>query len=325
MSTSEEVSISSDVRRGGAEHRAAGQTVADMQRWGGVDLDLLAQFVAVAEAGSFTAAARRLGVPKSTTSRAVAALEGRMGVQLLHRTTRHVALSSAGAALYERVAPLVTSLLRALEDVPERGEQPSGKLRVTGPIDLGAVVLPPVVAAFSARYPAVQVEVDLSNRVVDLVAEGVDLALRIVRGRLRDSSLVARAAGVAVGHVYASPVYLARRGTPRTAAELQDHEWVLFREMLELDLGGETLRPRSRIVGSDLLLVRDVVRAGAGLGFLPDLVAEVAPELVQVLPRLAVRTGSMWIVHPARKNVPRKVTAFRDALLAELQRRTVER
>jgi len=295
-----------------------------------MDLDLLSTFEAVARTASFSAAARELGRPKSTVSRAVAKLEAELGVPLLFRTTRHVSLSAAGTALYDRITPLLSSLRSALSEMPEREEQPSGSLRVTAPVDLGALFLVEVVTRFTARHPAVSVDLHLTGRMVDLVAEGFDVALRVAP-KLLDSTLVARRAATFTVQIYASPVYLARQGTPRTEGELEGHDWVLFRTGPQRLQVASPVSPtgkgvRARIVCDDLLFVRDALLAGAGLGTLPTFLA--APEvsagrLVRVLPRFERPAGTLHIVSPASRQQPLKVTAFRDMVLEVLRARGV--
>jgi DNA-binding transcriptional LysR family regulator len=292
-----------------------------------MDLNLLTLFEAVARTSSFSAAARELGIPKSSASRGIARLENELGVQLVLRTTRHVSLSAAGTALYDRMTPLLRSVKAALGEIPEREETPSGTLRITAPVDLGVLFLAEVVTRYTARYPAVSVDVHLTGRVVDLVAERFDVALRVA-SRLEDSSLIVRRAAPVMFHLFASPLYLARRGTPRSEADLAEHDWIAFRS------GPQSLRvtgPRqagatrpARIVCDDLLFARDAVRAGAGVGLLPTFVAEgdiVAGRLVRILPRFERPAGSLHVVTPAAKHVPRKVTAFRDLVLEMLKAR----
>jgi DNA-binding transcriptional LysR family regulator len=288
-----------------------------------MNLDLLNTFEAVARAGSFTVAARELGLPKSSVSRGLARLEASLGVQLVLRTTRKVALTAAGTGLYDRLAPLLGSMRAALGELPEREEEPSGALRVTAPVDVGVLFLAEVVARYTARYPAVAVELHLTGRVVDLVAEGFDVALRIAP-RLEDSTLIARKATPIVMQVFASPLYLARRGTPRTEAELAQHDWVGFRPA-ERSRAARTVAPgQARVTCDDILFLRDAVRAGAGMGLLPAYVAEpevLAGTLVRVLPRYERVSGHLHIVMPAAKHVPRRVTAFRDLVLELLRTR----
>lgn len=292
-----------------------------------MDLNLLTLFEAVARTSSFSAAARELGIPKSSASRGIARLESELGVQLVLRTTRHVSLSAAGTGLYDRMTPLLRSVKAALGEIPEREETPSGTLRITAPVDLGVLFLAEVVTRYTARFPAVSVDVHLTGRVVDLVAERFDVALRVA-SRLEDSSLIVRRAAPVMFHLFASPLYLARRGMPRSEADLAEHDWIAFRS------GPQSLRvtgPRqagatrpARIVCDDLLFARDAVRAGAGVGLLPTFVAEgdvVAGRLVRIVPRFERPAGSLHIVTPAAKHVPRKVTAFRDLVLEMLKAR----
>ncbi len=265
-------------------------------------------------------------MPKSSVSRGVSRLEAALGVQLLFRTTRHVSLSAAGTGLYDRIAPLLGSVEAALGDMPEREEQPSGELRVTAPVDLGVLFLADVMTRYAARYPAVSVDLHLTGRVVDLVAEGFDVALRVASS-LKDSTLVVRKAAPIVVQLFASPLYLARRGTPRSETDLASHEWVVFRsglQKLRLASPAAALAPRGRIVCDDLLFVRDALRAGAGIGLLPTFVAEpdvAAGTLARVLPHFERHSGYLHIVLPAARHVPRKVTAFRDLVLELLKAR----
>jgi len=292
-----------------------------------MDLNLLTVFEAVARTASFSAAARELGMPKSSVSRAVTRLEGDLGVQLLFRTTRQVSLAEAGTVVYDRIAPLLRSVKGALGELPAREEEPKGTLRVTAPVDIGVLFLAEVVTRFTARYPAVSVDLHLTGRVVDLVAEGFDVALRVAP-KLADSTLIVRRAAPIVLQLFASPLYLARRGTPRSEADLAGHEWVVFRsgpQRLRLPGGRrEAVEPRGRIVSDDLLFVRDAVRAGAGIGLLPTLTVGddvVAGRLIRILPRFERPAGHLHIVTPAAKHVPQKVSAFRDLVLEILRAR----
>ncbi|MEO5728245.1 MAG: LysR family transcriptional regulator [Byssovorax sp.] len=295
---------------------------------GTVDLNLLAIFAAVARTSSFSAAARELGIPKSSVSRAIAGLELALGVRLVHRTTRHVALSTAGVALHERVTPQLSALLQSLGDLPELEEQPSGKLRITATVDFAAVVLAEIVARFVVRHPGVEVELRLTNALVDLVAEGFDLAFRISLRRLRDSSLTSRRIGGIARQVFAAPSYLARRGTPRSPSDLASHEWVVLggTGAIELNAAGESavVEPRGRVMCDDMSFVHAATREGAGLGILPTFLAEfdvAAGALVRVLPRWTMRTGDLWVLSPASRHAPRKVTAFSDFVIAALKAR----
>ena len=288
-------------------------------------LDDLSVFVAVARAASVSGAAAKLQLPKSSVSRALVRLEAALNRQLLHRTTRHVRLSDAGAALLAQAEPLVASLGETLRLAPDT-ETPSGLLRITCTIDFGATVIAELVARFVARYPAVEVEVHLSNAIVDLVSEGFDLGVRFsTKQRLRDSTLVARRVGQLYTRLVAAPSYLARRGVPRSPDDLRDHDWVTYRGAGSLSLGTgrnrQRLAVRGRIRCDDMFFARAAVRAGAGIGLLPWFLAEPelsAGTLQAVLPKLQLASGSVWVVHPPARNLPAKVSAFRDLVVEGL-------
>jgi DNA-binding transcriptional LysR family regulator len=283
-----------------------------------IDIALVSTLVAVGETASFSAAAKRLGVATATVSRSIARLEELLETQLVHRTTRRVSLSTAGQALFERAASHVRGVRAALEHLPERQQEPAGTLRLTAPNDLGVTLLADVIARYVALYPQVRVEVDLSNRRVDLVAEGFDLALRATASDERDSSLIMRRVIPGDARFYASPTYLARRGMPRTVGA-REHDWILFpavAKVIKLPAGCQP-----RILGNDVLFVREAVRAGAGVGFLPTFVADplvTTGALVPVLPRARYKKGGIVMLYPSRRQVPRKLTAFRDVLIAAL-------
>lgn len=304
-----------------------GTTALGPQR---AELDDLAVFVAVGESGSFSAAATRLGLPKSSVSRAIARLEASMGVSLVHRTTRHVALSTAGNALYEKVAGPIRAIRQSLGELPEREEAPSGHLRVTAAVDFGGAVLSEITARFVARYPGVEVEARLTNQNLDLVAEGIDVALRISLRRLKDSTLQARKACPIILQLFASPAYLARRGAPRQPRDLESHDWVRFRGAgpVRLEAQGEeavAILPRGRIEGDDMTFVRGAILGGAGIGIVPIFLADadvLAGRLVRVLPKWNIPAGDLWIVSPGAR-APRKVTAFTDMVVETLKSRAL--
>ncbi|MCC6807055.1 MAG: LysR family transcriptional regulator [Deltaproteobacteria bacterium] len=280
-------------------------------------IDLVAVLVAVGETASFSAAAQRLGVTTGTVSRSIARLEALAGAQLVHRTTRHVSLSAAGQALFERSASHVRSIEAALTNLPERQQEPAGTLCLTAPPDLGVTLLPDVIARFVSLYPQVRVRLDLGNRKVDLVAEGFDLALRASTGKEKDSSLVRRRIMLIDLRFYASPSYLARRGSPREQWA-SDHDWIGFfaaSRRLRVPAGFEP-----RVASNDMLFVREATRAGIGIGLLPNFVADplvAAGSLVPVLTRVRLSTASFIMLQPAGP-APRKVTAFREVLLGAL-------
>jgi len=292
------------------------------------EIEEIVAFLRVAETGSFTAAGERLGLPKSTVSRRVARLEAKLGVQLVHRTTRSLALTEAGNLFQEQAARALAALEEAAHAARAGRESPRGHLRLTAPYDVGAGSLATLVAAFTRLHPEVTVEVVLTDRTLDLVAEGIDLALRGAAA-LPDSSLVGRKLASLEFWLVASPAYLKRHGTPRSPAELRNNELALLRAShgrgkLPLRLAdgtSEELAVRASVSANGFGFLREAALADGHLAMLPDNYA--GPEvrsgrLVRVLPAYTVGTGNMFLVHPAARVLPAKARAFRDFLLAHI-------
>lgn len=283
-------------------------------------LDLLPVFIAVADAQSFSLAGTRLGIAKSSVSRSVAELEATLGVSLFSRSTRHVALNAAGQALYSRIKEPLVSLQEVLGTLPEQQEEPSGRLRITAAVDFGAAVLAELGARFCARYPRIELDFHLSNDMVDLVAEGFDVALRISAKPLRDSALKVRRLGALALGLYASPAYLTRMGTPRTPKELEGHEWVCFRQMKKLELADRsnkspnvTLAPQGRLYCDEMFFAEGAAQAGHGIATLPVFLGEPShgnSTLVRLLPRYEVASGDVYLL--SQGSAARKVTAFKE-------------
>ena len=213
-----------------------------------MDLDGIAIFVKVVQAGSFTGAARLLGVPNTTVSAKVARLEKRLGVTLIQRTTRKLHITPAGRAYFERCVRGLEEIESAEAEVSLAADEPRGLLRITAPGDVAQAMLPPIVSRFLHRYPHTRVEVLVANRVVDLVAEGVHLAIRAAA--LRDSSLVARRIRPFSAGLWASRPYLQRKGTPKTPSELAEHTILLFPRFstrLLVSHGDRDISPASRM------------------------------------------------------------------------------
>jgi LysR family transcriptional regulator, regulator for bpeEF and oprC len=186
------------------------------------DLNDTLVFVKVVEHGSFTAAARALGLPKTTVSRRLRGLEERLGARLLNRTTRRLALTEAGALYYEHSRRIATELEDAESAVQHLEGSPRGLLRITAPYSLGSALLAPILRQFRERYRDVQLEIVLTNDLLDLVADEIDVALRI--GELRDSTLRARPLASWPAYVFASAGYLARHGAPKSPEALKEHD-----------------------------------------------------------------------------------------------------
>lgn len=278
-------------------------------------------FTHVADCGSFTAAATRLGWPKSSVSHRVARLERTLGVRLLERSTRRLRLTAVGARYHEHARRVLQELDQASATVAHFRAEPRGWLRISASVVLGQALLPPLLAEFAVRHPEVQLFVDLANRRVDLLEEGFDVAIR--SGVLPDSSMVARTLGWAAARLYAAPGYLRKRGRPRTPDELRSHDLIdnaptapTDRWTLMHDDGREAIVPvRFRIVGNDPALLREIAALGEGIVSLPGFVA--APglaegRLVPVLAPWATRRVEVHAVFPSHKYLSPALRAFVD-------------
>jgi DNA-binding transcriptional LysR family regulator len=283
-----------------------------------ISLDLVPPFLAVAELGSFSAAAARLGVEKSSVSRAVARLEEGVGDKLFLRSTRRVSLTDAGQAVRDRLREPHASLDAALKAVLETASSPRGRLVVTAPADFGAAVLTEALVRFARRHPHVEVDLRISNQFLDLANEGIDAAIRITTGRLVNSTLKARKLGELNVGVFASQSYAESRGAPRSPEEARSHPWVLFpafRELVFRGPGGAVrFKPAGRLSCNEMTTILNAVVHGAGLGILPSFLADAdlrQGRLVQVLTRWTVSGGQIWFVTPATR---RKTAPLVDAL-----------
>lgn len=285
-----------------------------------VDLHDVSAFLAVVESESFTKAAARLGVAKSAVSRRVQALEDALGVRLLHRTTRRLQPTDAGRAYAAKAARALESITEANETARDMGDAPRGLVRFTAPVDLAEALLPATLVRFAAKYPEIRVDVVATSRYVDLVAEGVDLALRF--GSLPDSSLVARKLPAGRMVMLASKRYLSQHGTPKKLADLAEHDFVLFRApsgIQRIDLlgpnGPESVEVRGRIGGDDLSFVRRAALEGAGIALLPTFIvfeALAEGELVSVLPKYVSPSGAGHLVFPSTRFLPKRVSLLAD-------------
>ncbi|HEX2825819.1 MAG TPA: LysR family transcriptional regulator [Burkholderiales bacterium] len=287
-----------------------------------MDLDDIAVFVKVVEAGSFSQAARLLGMPNTTVSAKVARLEKRLGVTLIRRTTRKLHITRAGQAYYERCRRGLTEIETAEAQITSAATEPRGTLRISVNVYLAHSVLPALIAEYTRRYPGTNVEVRVANGLADLLAEGIDLG--IVAAELKDSTLVARRYLTFSFGLWASPHYLEKHGTPRSPPDLKHHEVLAFSPLwkgrIRLNEGRHSfeLPARGRISVDDPEALREFLVAGCGIGTLPDILAREAAragELVRVLPRWSSSAGAVSFVYPSQPFVPAKVRAFIDLAL----------
>ncbi len=278
-------------------------------------------FVATVEAGSFTAASERLGLSKQFVSRRVMALEARLGVRLLNRTTRRLHVTELGREFHARALRILEDVSDAELAVSSRGGSPRGRLRVAAPMSFGTMHLGALLPAFLLRHPAVCVELDLNDRSVDLVGEGYDMAIRI--GALEDSTLVARTLAPVRMVACCSPDYLQGRGAPATPAELDAHDCLPYGhgkgvEWVFLENG----RPRPVAVSGRLLanngeIVRDAAIAALGIAWLPTFIvgeALRAGRLVAVLEAFAPPPRAAYAVYPRHRQASLAIRAFVDYL-----------
>ncbi len=283
-----------------------------------MDLNRAATFLRVVEAGGFTAAAAALGLPTSSVSRSVARLEQELGVVLLERTTRHVALTEIGRAYFERVREALAGLDEATAAALDAAREPHGVVRVAVPPDV-APALAPLIAAFLRTHPKIRVEVSATAQAAVLVGDQADLA--IVVGRLPDSSLVSRRIGETVHQLHAAPGYLEARGKPRALADLVRHDAIALGSELErwelTGPRGEEAVPIAPVVVADHLgFVVEATVAGLGIALLPSFMASARVEagaLVQVLPRYTATVQLQLLTHATRR-LPHRVALLRDFL-----------
>lgn len=294
-----------------------------------MNLNRLAYFATVVEAGSFTRAAGRLGVTKAVVSQQVARLEKAVGVTLLLRTTRTVVPTEAGRRLHARCVVILRESADAFGELAEGSAEPTGTLRVTAPFDYGSAVVMPVVAAFTRAHPRCSVEVSLSDRRVDV--QTVDLAIRV--GWLADSSLVVRRIGTMEEVLVGAPALMATLGRVRGVEDLAGLPFVAHASLGEAHvvqlshrrLGRRTVRLAARITVDATPAAHAAVLAGAGLSKLPDYVVAAdlaAGRLIRVLPGWTLRKGGIHAVLPSTRFRPAKTSRFLELMIrAEADRR----
>jgi len=288
-----------------------------MSRWDGID-----EFVATAEAESFSQAARRLGLSTSGVSREVARLEERLQTRLLYRTTRRVSLTDAGRAFLARCRGLIHDRDEALAAVGEEDGEVKGLLRMTCSSAYGERYVVPAVNAFALAHPKLSLHIELDDTVRDIVSEGFDLAIRF--GRLTDSRLIAKRLASRTRRLCASPVYLASAGTPRTIADLETHAGVLgaadtwpFRE-------GEreiAFKPQGRFRCNSGQAVLDATLQGLGVCQLPNFYVDPAiadGRLVPLLEEANPADEGVWAVYPHLRLLPAKVRLLVEHLVGSL-------
>lgn len=280
----------------------------------------MALFALVAECGSFTAAAQRVGLPKSSVSQRISQLEQTLGLRLLNRTTRQLNLTFAGERYLEHCQVMMSAAERADLALQRLRDNPSGRLRISTPAGLGATLVARLAADFQRQYPDVSLEVSVSDAMVDLVQEGFDAALRT--GKPQDSSLIGRRLGYAPRYLLAAPSYLAQHSPIEHPQQLQQHRCIAHRAWTAWNLrcGDDYYRWQLPLAHTtdNLLYARECAIAGAGITLLPAFLSrEVVAQklLVEVLPAWRAEGNELYLVYPSRKLNSPALACFIDVVL----------
>lgn len=284
-----------------------------------MNLNEIAIFVKIVETGSFIGASLALEMPKSTVSSKLSTLEKRLGVTLIRRTTRKLHVTEAGKTYYDQCLKAIDQIIAAEEQVTESQASPRGLLRITAPVELGEVILPSIICEFSRKFPKVDLELILTDRTVDLVAEGIDIGIRA--GELKDSSLIAKKLGSVYFATFASPKYLKNQGSPKTPKDLENHNCILYNPQGSGEwklLGAKEERAiglKKHIVINDFNLIKSLSIMGVGVALLPTFLCsdEVkSGKLIRILGNWKSNIRPVHFVYPAQKFVTPKLRAFID-------------
>lgn len=293
------------------------------------DLNDMVIFAKVVQAGGFTSAADVLGLPKSNVSRRVARLEESLGIRLLERTTRKIRVTEIGRIYYQHCLRIIEESEHADLSVQAMLAEPRGVLKVSASVATGQQLLAPILSDFLSRYPHIQLDLELSNRRVDLIEEGVDVAIRV--GALSDSRLVSRRLGKSQHYFYASDSYLKQHGPVHTLEELTSHRLLIMSDMLnthnELSVITEqdqqpkklTVTPYCRV--NDFQTLHQLATSGAGIALLPHYLCQNQDRcLPRVLPQWCCLAVDFSAVYPSHRGATPKLRVFLDFIYDRLQR-----
>lgn len=288
-----------------------------------MDIEDLQTFVAVADAGGVSAAARRLGVSKSIVSRRLFRLEAELGAQLLARTTRGAALTEAGVTFRDHAARASAEIDTARETILPRGDL-RGRLRVAMPLTFGPTHFAPVLMEMAKLHPQLHIHTSYADRFVDLIAEGFDCAIRV--GYLQDSNLIARRVGPIHGKLVASPDYIERHGAPETPEELVTHQALMQgTETWQFVDGARilTVQPQGRFKADNATALAAAAAAGLGIACLPDCITYdhvVSGALVPIMTRYPPPPAGAYVVRPPGQHPARKVRVLTEMLITYFER-----
>ncbi len=282
-----------------------------------MDFNEVAIFISVVQEGSFSQAAKKLGMPNSTVSAKVSNLEKRLGVTLIQRTTRKLNITPAGQAYFKRCIQGLEEIKAAESEIAAVQGEPQGLLRITAPNELGSSILPGIVSQYTKKYPKARIEVLLTDRRVDLLSENVDLAIRA--GELKDSSLIAKRIGTLYFAPFASPKYLKTKGTPTHPRELRNHSCLQFTPIgvdewkMTSAKGSLNVPIPGRILINDMFALKKMALMDDGIVFLPTYYCyqEVkSNKLIRILPEWRSHLTPIHFVYPAQRFVTPKLSAF---------------
>ncbi|MBO0133729.1 LysR family transcriptional regulator [Agrobacterium burrii] len=288
-----------------------------------MDIEDLQTFVAVADAGGVSAAARRLGVSKSIVSRRLLRVEAELGVQLLARTTRGAALTEAGITFREHAARATAEIDAARETILPTGEL-RGRLRVAMPLTFGPTHFAPVLVEMAHLHPQLHIHTSYSDRLVDLIAEGFDCAIR--SAYLQDSNLIAKRVGPIHGKLVASPAYIKAHGAPETVEQLGNHQALMQGTEAWQFLDGDkivTVQPQGRFKADSATALAAAAAAGLGIAWLPDCITHAyvtSGALVPIMTRYPVPPGATYVVRPPSQHPTRKVRVLTEMLTEYFKR-----
>lgn len=282
--------------------------------------DELKTFISVVESGGISAAAERMGIAKSAVSRRLQELENRLDAQLLQRTTRRIHLTDSGREFYQRSLRILEELEEAEQSLQSGQQALGGRLRLNAPLSLGLRHLLPVIELLQGQHPQLVFELDLDDREVNLIEEGVDVLLRV--GRLEDSSLIARPLCPVRVCYCAAPDYLAARGEPKSPADLAAHDGIgysLLPEAQQWPGLGEAQRPHIRLTTNNGDMILNAAEAGMGIALLPTFICHQALEDGRLQAILADHTPpplELYALYPSRRHLPRRVRELVEFLIA---------
>jgi len=291
-------------------------------------LDGIAVFVQVVQSKSFVKAAEKLNHSTSYISKEVSKLESRLGVRLLHRTTRTLSLTTEGEVYYQQCQQIIEDALQVEGSISGRQQIPQGRLKLSCPIGLGVSRIRPILAEFMAKYPKITLDIELNDHKVDLIADGFDLVIRAAV-QLEDSSLISKRFMESTSLTLASPEYLKQYGTPKHPDELVDHQMISYRNLKNPEVWPFTTKSSqkiqtqvtSRVLCNNSEMMISLCLAGQGIIRMPlfNLSDEVnTGKLIPIFEDLMPVNIGVYLVYPSRKNMPAKVKCFIDYIVEKL-------